>query len=85
MFDDVARCLADARTSRGRLFNEILAVMEIAAFIIVTLAYGAIWIKIQRTARLMSTSDISRYDNSARIMMIFVAVFIFQVINGCIT
>jgi hypothetical protein len=74
----VVRCYADLRTARGRMFSQVLAILQIGSFGIVAVAYGTIWIKIQRTARLMSSDD-GRYRNSARVMMIFVLTFIFQV------
>ena len=52
-------------------------VLQIAFFVGVLLCYGAVWIKIKRTTQLMN-ADTQRYQNSARLMMIFVFVFIFQ-------
>jgi hypothetical protein len=97
---NVVRCITDLRTARGRLFSECLSLFQVTSFVVVIVAYGAIWIKIpcefnsrmriqyssqiyiwikiQRTAHLVSSSD-TRYRNSARVMMIFVAVFILQV------
>ena len=52
-------------------------VLQIVFFVGVLLCYGAVWIKIKRTTQLMN-ADTQRYQNSARLMMIFVFVFFFQ-------
>ena len=76
----ICRCFYDVMSYRGLLFGEILTIIQMCCFITVTISYGAIWLKIQRIARLMSSDD-SRYTSSARVMMVFIAVFIFQVIS----
>lgn len=40
------RCCFDLRTDRGRFASEVFSFFQICAFAVVTLAYGAIWIKI---------------------------------------
>lgn len=72
----------DLRSSQGRMAMNAIGLFQICAFGVVTFSYGAIWIKIQRTARLMASSGDNRYRNSARVMMIFVAVFILQVFTA---
>lgn len=72
------RCITDLRTARGRLFSQILSIFQICSFAIVSVAYGAIWIKIKHSLNQLSFND-NRYGNSARVMMIFVAIFILQV------
>ncbi len=67
------------RSHEGRMAMNIIGVVQICTFGIIIISYAAIWIKIKRTARLMTSAKETRYGNSARVMMIFVAVFLLQV------
>ena len=51
--------------------------LQLVVFVGVLISYGGIWFKIKSTTQLMN-ADTKRYQNSARLMMIFVVVFIFQ-------
>ena len=66
--------------SRGRIYAQVFSLIQICSFGLLGVAYGAIWLKIQRTTRLMNgmSSTEQRYQSSARVMLIFVAVFILQ-------
>ena len=54
-----------------------IAILQLSLFFGVTLSYGAIWLKIKRTIHLIGSNS-TRYHNSAKLMMIFVVVFLFQ-------
>ena len=59
------------------MYSQFFTFFELIMFIGVALAYGSIWVTISRTSKLMG-SDINRYQNSAKVMMVFVIVFILQ-------
>lgn len=67
-------------SSSGRMYAQVVSLIQISSFGLIGVAYGAIWMKIQRTTSLMTdrTSTEQRYQSSARVMLIFVAVFILQ-------
>ena len=60
------------------MYNKWVAIVQIVSFLVISVAYAAIWIKISQTARRVDSAWTDRYQNAAKIMMIFVAVFIFQ-------
>ena len=72
------RCIFDLRYPSGQIYSQVVSIIQIVSFATVSIAYAAIWIKIWRTARRVDCSWTDRYQNAAKIMMIFVAVFIFQ-------
>lgn len=60
------------------VYTYFVNIFQISTYLLVGLAYGAIWIKIKRTTQLMKGSTTERYQNTAKVMLIFVAIFIFQ-------
>ena len=68
------RCLIDLRTVAGQRYGEFYSVVQIVSAGIMPIAYGTIWYKIKQTANLLD-ADMERYRNSAKQMMIFVAIF----------
>ena len=61
----------------GRGYGMFYSVLQLVLFLGVLISYGGIWFKIKSTTKLMN-ADTKRYQNSAKLMMIFVVVFIFQ-------
>ena len=73
-----SRCSIDLRTKAGVIYAQILAYVEILIFGTIFLSYGVILIKLRTSSLRMVDSSTMRYRNSAKLMMIFVVVFIFQ-------
>ena len=76
------RCFIDLRTFAGQKYSQSIFVLEIFCFGVISLSYGAIWMKIKRSAKTTSSkvtdSKIERHKRSARVMLLFLLVFIFQ-------
>ena len=72
-----SRCSNDMRTRAGLVFGELIGIVQILFFSVIAFSYGSIVIKIRQTTKLIDVNA-ARYRNSAWMMSIFVAVFIFQ-------
>lgn len=72
------RCYINLATEAGIRYHQVVTICHVSLYGIISLAYGAIWFKIKRTARLMKLPSGNRYHNSAAVMLIFVGVFAFQ-------
>src|SRR5260221_223397 len=72
-----ARCFVTFSLTRGRIYAQVINSIEIIVFFLLALAYGAMWMRIRTTAQLLTSNNAS-YQQTAKIMMIFVAAFILQ-------
>ena len=71
------RCFIDMRTRAGLIYAQVISIVQILLFSAIALSYGAIFIKMRQTTKLIDVNA-ARYRNSAKMMTIFVVVFIFQ-------
>ena len=72
------RCLIDLRKPFGRWYSHVVGFCQVTEFILVAGSYVAIWVTVQRRAKLVDQSTWSSYRNLAKVMLLFVAVFIWQ-------
>ena len=71
------RCYIDMRTRAGVIYAQVISIIQILLFSAIALSYGAIFIKMRQTTKLIDVNA-ARYRNSAKMMTIFVVVFIVQ-------
>ena len=55
----------------------MIGILEILTFCILLISYGAIWVKVRQASKVVD-AKIGRCNRTAKIMMIFVVVFLFQ-------
>ena len=66
-----SRCLIDVSTKIGGQYNTFFVASGLTLFLEVVSSYECIFLKIRRTAKMMN-SDINRYRNSAKVMLVLV-------------
>ena len=71
------RCFVDYRTTAGKRFAQVIGIIEMVTFGILAVSYGAIWMKIRQSSKVVDAS-IQRCNRTAKMMMIFVVSFFFQ-------
>ena len=69
--------MGDVRTAAGLFYAEVVSAIQITFVGLMAVSYGAIWIRMKSTTSLIDVNS-ARYRKSAKMMMIFVVVFIFQ-------
>jgi hypothetical protein len=62
----------------GPIVNTVYGMTMVAVFVVNAVCYGAIYYRIKRAAKSTSTTSDSKYHKAAKLMMIFVAVYLFQ-------
>ena len=75
----IIRCFVDMGRPYGRLVTNIYSITVTICILLNIICYGLVWMKIKQTARAQGKTS-TKYLRSAKVMTLFVAAYITQVI-----